>query len=323
MRRLRDGVRRRKAVLQRKLCLLDDRVRNMRRPLVIAGLWLASVSAARAGKPELSPTALKAMQSAESLLGDSKDEERIKACGAALPFLEIVVQKAPSFAYGVGVAAECFYLTERYDRAVPLLEAYLRLVPPEVKYAEKVEKAQLRLAKARTLLAERNAPPSIPAADPNPAPAPKPPEPPPAPPAPVPLVAPPPEPVRPPLGQTRDVAVLAGLGPAVGGLGVGVELRFGSFALAVGSGGYPVGAAARYLIPLGPGALYVEAHAVFAGSSPFVRRENGGIGTGLALGYDWRPVRQWSVRAAAEAGWLSGYGAGLVYEASTGPVVSF
>jgi hypothetical protein len=280
-------------------------------------LVLLSAPAARAAKPDLPKPAMKALQSADAILGKSTDADRVKACSDAMPFLDIVVAKAPKYAYGMGLAGECAYLLEAYEKAATLLESYVALVPKKARQkdvADKVEKAELRLLKARQVLAERA----------EKAKAPPPPEPPKV--VFVELPPPPPEPPAPPPpppAPHREIAVRAGMAPSTGMLGVGGELRYGPVALGVGTGGYPLGASARGLYDLGPGSAYVEAHGVWVSSSPLVRRADTGWGFGATLGYDWRPLTLLSVKAGAGAAYLPGRGAGLVLELAVGPVLAF
>lgn len=273
---------------------------------------------ARAAKPDLPKPAMKALQSADAILGKSTDADRVKACGDAMPFLDIVVAKAPKYAYGMGLAGECAYLLQDYERAATLLEKYIGLVPKKARQKEvaaKVETAELRLIKVRQILAERAElakappppePPKVVFVEMAPPPPPEPPAPPPPPPPP-----------------TREFALRAGMSASTGMLGLGGEFRYGPVAVGIGSGGYPLGASARGLYAIGPGAAYVEAHGVWVASSPFVRRAPTGWGFGGTLGYDWRPLSVLSVKAGAGAAYLPGRGAGLVLELAVGPVLAF
>jgi hypothetical protein len=284
--------------------------------------------------------AAKALESATALLAKATGgDARLLACMDALPFLNIVLEQVPDHPVAVPLGGECRYLTEDYAGAVPLLERTLiqfkKARQKDKASAEKAETAELRLLKAKTTLAERKAAAEKAEAER--------------------LAAEQAAKTAAEEAQkaaqdeakrveaerleaerkaseaaelerrriTKEVALRGGFAPEAGVLGVSAEFRFGRVGLAVGSGGYPVGAALRYLHPVGPGFVYVAAHGIVVGPSLVVDRFTTGFGFGGTAGYDWRPVSFLSVKLGAGAGIATGRSLGLVVDASVGPVLSF
>jgi len=124
----------------------------------------ALFSLAAAAPPSLPKAADEALGTAERILGATAGEDRRLACMDALPFLEIVSDLVPEYAYAVGMHAECLFLTERYAAAAPLLERYIGLVPGWARtgaVAEKVDRASARLRYARMRVDESRAAPPL------------------------------------------------------------------------------------------------------------------------------------------------------------------
>ncbi len=319
----------------------SEHTMNRRRTALLLAASFAAWPMASSAAPKLPPAAVKALDSATAILSKATgDDARVAACLDALPFLSIVLEQAPDNMSAVAMAGECRYLTDDYATAIPLLERYVGSISKKARQkdkatAERAETAELRLGKAKGIVAEREAAAKLAEeerlaaekaareaaeaagkaaseaaakAETERLEAER-------------IAAEAAEAER--RRITKDVALRGGLAPEAGVLGAAVEFRFGRVALGLGTGGYPVGVALRYMHPAGPGFLYAAAHGVLVGPSPFVDRFVTGYGVGGTVGYDWRPIRFLSLRLGAGAGIATGRSLGVVVDASVGPVIPF
>ncbi len=120
----------------------------------LVGAMALGWSPARAS-PKLSPAADEALSSAEDLLDHKKGDARVFACVDALPFLVIVFQSAPDYAYSDRLYADCLYRTRSWAPAEKIYRHYLTLVPSSARHGEvlrMVREAQERVEFCRKML---------------------------------------------------------------------------------------------------------------------------------------------------------------------------
>jgi len=110
----------------------------------------------------------------------------------------------------------------------------------------------------------------------------------------------------------------------LGVLGLGLEYRFGTVGLSVGTGTHVLGGGLALGASDNDGGWYVDLHAVWVRSLVFPAMPTGVAG-GFTAGWDWRPVPALSLKTGVGLTWNSAGAAGggkvpLAFDLALGPV---